>query len=72
VGRVSHRDDPLRLAIQVERLNENLGRELSRAEEVRGVLRELLATGPVSPELWAHEVGELDRLLEHLTRLPPP
>ena len=72
VGSVSHRDDPLRLAIQVERLNENLGRELSRAEEVHGVLRELLATGPVAPALWSREVGELDRLLERLTRLPPP
>ncbi len=72
VGRASHRDDPLRLAIQVERLNENLGRELSRAEEVHGVLRELLATGPVSADLWTSEVGELDSLLERLTHLPPP
>ncbi|MBE0488292.1 MAG: DUF349 domain-containing protein [Halomonas sp.] len=72
VGSVSHRDDPLRLAIQVERLNESLGRELSSAEEVHGVLRELLATGPVAPSLWSREVGELDRMLERLTRLPPP
>ncbi|WP_346302172.1 DUF349 domain-containing protein, partial [Halomonas sp. BM-2019] len=66
VGSVSHRDEPLRLAIQVERLNENLGRELSRAEEVHGVLRELLAIGPVAPALWTREVGELDRMLERL------
>ncbi|WP_416139405.1 DUF349 domain-containing protein [Halomonas sp. HK25] len=72
VGSVSHRDDPLRLAIQVERLNDSLGRELSCAEEVHGVLRELLATGPVAPALWSREVGELDRMLERLTRLPPP
>lgn len=72
VGSVSHRDDPLRLAIQVERLNESLDRERSSAEEVHGVLRELLATGPVAPELWKREVGELDRMLERLTRLPPP
>lgn len=72
VGNVSHRDDPLRLAIQVERLNESLGRELSRAEEVHGVLRELLATGPIPPALWSREVGELDRMLERLTHLPPP
>lgn len=70
-GSVSHRDDPLRLAIQVERLNDNLGRERSRAEEVRGVLVELLAIGPVPPELWEREVGELDYLLERLSRLPP-
>ncbi len=72
VGSVSHRDDPLRLAIQVERLNENLGREQSRAEELHGILRELLALGPVSPSLWEQEASELERLLERLTRLPPP
>ncbi|SFU60537.1 DUF349 domain-containing protein [Halomonas korlensis] len=72
VGRVSQRDDPLRLAIQVERLNDNLGRESSRAEELHGVLLELLATGPVPPSLWAREVGELDHMLENLARLPPP
>lgn len=72
VGRVSHRDDPLRLAIQVERLSEGLGRGPSRADELHGVLRELLALGPMPPELWAAEVAELDRMLEQLSRLPPP
>ncbi|MCE8020695.1 DUF349 domain-containing protein [Halomonas sp. MCCC 1A11036] len=72
MGRVSQHDEPLRLAIQVERLNEGLGRELSRAEEVRIVLRNLLATGPVSPGQWQREVGEFDALLTRLTRLPPP
>jgi lysophospholipase L1-like esterase len=72
VGRVSQRDEPLRLAIQVERLNENLGREPSRAEELHGVLLELLGTGPVPPSLWTREVGELDHMLETLARLPPP
>lgn len=72
VGRVSQRDNPLRLAIQVERLNDNLGREPSRAEELHGVLLELLATGPVPPSLWAREVGEFDHMLESLARLPPP
>jgi DNA repair protein SbcC/Rad50 len=71
-GRVDQRDEPLRLAIQVERLNEGLGRELSRAEEVRAILRSLLATGPVSPEQWQQQVGELDALLTQLTHLPPP
>ena len=71
-GSVSHRDEPLRLAIQVERLNDNLGREPSRAEEVRSVLVELLAIGPVPPALWEHNVGELDHMLERLSSLPPP
>ncbi|MDR5868541.1 DUF349 domain-containing protein [Halomonas koreensis] len=69
---VQRRDDPLRLAIQVERLNENLGQAPSRAAELRGVLAELLATGPVPPSLWEREVVELDRTLETLTQLPPP
>jgi exonuclease SbcC len=72
MGRISQHDEPLRLAIQVERLNEGRDRELSRAEEVRIVLRNLLATGPVSPAQWEREVGELDSLLTRLTRLPPP
>jgi DNA repair protein SbcC/Rad50 len=72
MGRISQHDEPLRLAIQVERLNEGLGRELSRAEELRIVLCNLLATGPVSPEQWEREAGELDALLTRLTRLPPP
>ncbi|WP_275288488.1 DUF349 domain-containing protein [Halomonas elongata] len=71
-GQVAQRDDPLRLAIQVERLNDNLGQEPSRAEELREVLCELLATGPIPPALWEREVGELDRTLESLTQLPPP
>ncbi len=72
-GETSHRqDDPLRLAIQVERLNENLGQASSRAEELRGVLADLLGTGPVPPALWEREVGELDRMLDALTRIPPP
>ncbi|WP_104205313.1 DUF349 domain-containing protein [Billgrantia saliphila] len=72
LGRISQHDEPLRLAIQVERLNEGLGREMSREEEVRDVLRDLLATGPVSPQQWEREVGELDALLTQLTELPPP
>ncbi|WP_136249291.1 DUF349 domain-containing protein [Halomonas borealis] len=72
-GDTSHRqDDPLRLAIQVERLNDNLGHTPTRTEELRGVLLELLATGPVSPALWEREVSELDHTLDTLTRLPPP
>lgn len=69
---VGQQDEPLRLAIQVERLNEGLGRELSRAEEVHIVLRELLATGPIPAELWQREVHDLDTLLARLLHLPPP
>ncbi|SEL39081.1 DUF349 domain-containing protein [Halomonas daqiaonensis] len=71
-GRVNQRDDPLRLAIQVERLNDSLGQQTSRAEELHRILTELLATGPMPERLWEREVGELDRMLESLAERPPP
>ncbi|SFT78877.1 DUF349 domain-containing protein [Halomonas saccharevitans] len=71
-GRVQHRDDPLRLAIQVERLNENMGQTNSRADELHQLLGELLANGPMPEQPWEREVGELDRMLEILAERPPP
>ncbi|MDW7746096.1 DUF349 domain-containing protein [Halomonas sp.] len=71
-GRVNQRDDPLRLAIQVERLNDSLSQQTSRAEELHQILADLLATGPMPEGLWEREVGELDRMLESLAELPPP
>ncbi|MDZ7854261.1 MAG: DUF349 domain-containing protein [Halomonas sp.] len=71
-GRANRRDEPLRLAIQVERLNENLGQQTSRAEELHQILADLLANGPMPEKLWEREVGELDRMLESLAELPPP
>ncbi|MGM0694292.1 MAG: DUF349 domain-containing protein [Pseudomonadota bacterium] len=70
-GHVNQRDDPLRLAIQVERLNDNMGQQISRAEELHRILADLLASGPMPTELWAREAGELDRMLESLTERPP-
>ncbi|WP_192035517.1 DUF349 domain-containing protein [Halomonas sp. YLGW01] len=69
---LAHQDEPLRLAIQVERLNESLGQEASRAEELHGVLCALLATGPVPAQHWAREALELDALLHQMLPLPPP
>lgn len=71
LGRLRQQDEPLRLALHVERLSAGLGRELSRIEEIGGVLHDLLATGPVSPEHWAREADELEALLSQLTQLPP-
>ncbi|QFU00346.1 hypothetical protein FIU83_01670 [Halomonas sp. THAF5a] len=70
-GRVQQRDDPLRLAIQVERLNENMGQTVSRADELHQLLGELLANGPMPPPAWEREVGELDRMLAVLAERPP-
>lgn len=69
---IARQDEPLRLAIQVERLNDNLGQPLEREAELAAVLRDLLATGPVSPSTWQREVSDLDAMLDSLTQLPPP
>lgn len=69
---LAHQDEPLRLAIQVERLNEGLGQEPTRAEELHNVLCTLLATGPMPAEHWEHEAPELDALLHQMLPLPPP
>ncbi|MCP1314598.1 DUF349 domain-containing protein, partial [Halomonas sp. 707D7] len=68
LGSVSPRDEPLRLAIQVERLNDGLGGERSQAEEIEHVLAELLALGPMPRALWEREADEFDRLLARLSR----
>lgn len=71
-GSVRQTDEPLRLAIQVERLNEGIRQERSRPEEIIDVLAALLALGPISAEQWEREVKELDNLLSDLARVPPP
>ena len=72
LGRLRQQDEPLRLALQVERLNAGLGRELSRTEELDGVLCDLLATGPVAPEHWEREAVEFDALFSQLAQLSSP
>lgn len=72
LGSVKQRDEPLRLAIQVERLNEGLYTERSREEEIIDVLAALLALGPMPSSLWDKEVEELDSLLNRLSRIPQP
>ncbi|MBZ9567369.1 DUF349 domain-containing protein [Modicisalibacter tunisiensis] len=69
---VSREDEPLRLAIQVQRLNDGLGRDLTRAEELEGVLAAILATGPVAPDPWRREAADMDHHLAALAELPPP
>lgn len=72
VGSVRQSDEPLRLAIQVERLNEGFNQERSRDQEVADILIALLALGPMPATLWAAEVKELDNLLSRLARVPLP
>ncbi|WP_249977632.1 DUF349 domain-containing protein [Vreelandella olivaria] len=72
LGSVKQRDEPLRLAIQVERLNEGLRSERSRADEIVDILASLLALGPLPTALWEKEVDELDSLLSRLAQVPQP
>jgi hypothetical protein len=72
LGSVKQRDEPLRLAIQVERLNNGLNAERSKADELEEVLVDLLALGPMPRRLWQQEVNELDNLLGRLARPPQP
>ncbi len=72
VGSVRQSDEPLRLAIQVERLNEGFNQERSRDQEVIDILVSLLALGPIPATLWDAEVEELDNLLSRLARVPLP
>ena len=72
VGSVRQSDEPLRLAIQVERLNEGFNQERSRDVEVTDILVALLALGPLPAPLWDAEVEELDNLLSRLARVPLP
>lgn len=69
---IAQQDEPLRLAIQVDRLNDSFGQPLEAEDELETVFCTLLATGPVSPRAWQREVNDLDRVLDSLTQLPPP
>ncbi|SDN50955.1 DUF349 domain-containing protein [Vreelandella arcis] len=70
MGRVQQQDEPLRLAIQVERLNGGLQQERTRAQEVTDVLAGLIALGPMPKPLWSQEINELDELLTRLAKMP--
>lgn len=66
-GQVQASDEPLRLAIHVERLNDGISQERSRANELSGILTALLALGPMPQTLWDDTVNTLDALLLRLT-----
>ncbi|MGC3875103.1 DUF349 domain-containing protein [Halomonas sp. GXIMD04776] len=70
--RIEREDEPLRLAIQVKRLNAAREQAYSRTDELHDILCDILATGPVPPAIWSREVIELDRLLTQLADASPP
>ncbi|MGO2131620.1 MAG: DUF349 domain-containing protein [Halomonas sp.] len=70
-GRVPPGDEPYRLAVQVERLNQGIGQATKphrSDQELRRLLLELLATGPISADLWAREAGALGECIAYLAR----
>lgn len=66
-GQVRQSDEPLRLAIQVERLKRGLGQTRSTADELRDILAELLALGPMPRATWNASVGDLDALVRQIS-----
>lgn len=65
-GQVQQSDEPLRLAIHVERLNEGMSQARRRADELSDILTALLALGPMPQTLWDDTVNTLDSLLLRL------
>nr|WP_298380309.1 DUF349 domain-containing protein [uncultured Halomonas sp.] len=65
-GRIEREDEPLRLAIQVKRLNAARERTLTKTDELHAILCDILAAGPVSKAIWTREANELDRVLTQL------
>ncbi|MFC7369776.1 DUF349 domain-containing protein [Vreelandella zhaodongensis] len=72
LGSVNQRDEPLRLAIQVERLNEGIHKERSRPDEIIDILASLMALGPIPSAMWQKEAQEFDNLMSRLARVPQP
>ncbi|MDO0946235.1 DUF349 domain-containing protein [Chromohalobacter israelensis] len=65
---VAAEDEPLRLEVQVARLNNGLGQAPQPDQELAEVLRQLLATGPVTQTAWTTLVARFDTLFDALAR----
>ncbi|OLO06088.1 MULTISPECIES: DUF349 domain-containing protein [Salinicola] len=60
--------EPLRLEVQVARLNDGLGRPPTPPEELHQTLLRLLSIAPVSGELWERYESAFDNVMAHLGR----
>ncbi|WP_251976945.1 DUF349 domain-containing protein [Salinicola avicenniae] len=58
--------EPLRLEVQVARLNDGLGRPPSPPEELEQTLARLLSIAPLSAETWARYVDAFEHVLGRL------
>ncbi|WP_110685523.1 DUF349 domain-containing protein [Salinicola aestuarinus] len=58
--------EPLRLEVQVARLNDGLGRQPTPPEELRETLMALLASTSITPETWAIYASRFDHVLGHI------
>ncbi|MCI0510834.1 uncharacterized protein DUF349 [Chromohalobacter marismortui] len=61
---VAAQEEPLRLEVQVARLNNGLGQAPQPDQELADVLRQLLETGPISSSVWTSHVTRLDALFD--------
>ncbi|WP_040243134.1 DUF349 domain-containing protein [Chromohalobacter japonicus] len=61
---VAAQEEPLRLEVQVARLNNGLGQAPQPDQELADVLRQLLETGPVASDVWASRVTRFDALFD--------
>lgn len=59
--------EPLRLEVQVARLNDGLGRPPTPPEELKQTLSRLFATAPLSLEIWERYQPAFDHVMEHLS-----
>ncbi|GAB2781344.1 hypothetical protein GCM10027040_04330 [Halomonas shantousis] len=64
-------EEPLRLQVQVSRLNDGWGQPQRQAEELRGVLLEILATGPIDRPSWDAQLPRMASLLQSLALHEP-
>ncbi|MGM8851501.1 DUF349 domain-containing protein [Salinicola halophyticus] len=60
--------EPLRLEVQVARLNDGLGRPPTPPEELEQTLLRLLSIAPLSLEIWERYEPAFDNVMRHLGR----
>ena len=60
--------EPLRLEVQVARLNDGLGRPPTPPEELHQTLLRLLSIAPLSAETWERYEPAFDSVMAHLSR----
>ncbi|QEL12056.1 DUF349 domain-containing protein [Kushneria phosphatilytica] len=63
---IENADASRRLDVQVARLNDGMGSDLTLHDELDQLQCQLLANGPITSASWQHIAPQLDRLMEQL------